>query len=108
MHQGRHQGRRRVRFGNCDCSLSRKTADPEALVSQPVKHASRHSAGSLINGRSSMDSKLTRRTILKAIPGGVATTVIASPYISTSALSASDPILIGVPTAQTAQAGVAD
>ena len=56
-----------------------------------------------------MGNRLTRRTILKAIPGGVATSVMAAPYISSSGLSAnSDPVLIGVPTAQTAQAGVAD
>ena len=56
-----------------------------------------------------MDRSLTRRRILKAIPGGIATSVLAAPYLSTKAQAASsDPILIGVPTAQTAQAGVAD
>ncbi|MCP3463195.1 ABC transporter substrate-binding protein [Bradyrhizobium sp. CCGUVB23] len=56
-----------------------------------------------------MSSDLTRRRVLQAIPSGVAASVVAAPYVSTPTKAAtSDPILLGVPTAQTSKAGVAD
>ena len=56
-----------------------------------------------------MTTKFTRRRVLTAVPGAAAAAALPAPYISGVARAASnDPILIGVPTAQTAQAGVAD
>jgi branched-chain amino acid transport system substrate-binding protein len=55
-----------------------------------------------------MTTKFTRRRILKAVPVAAAAATLPAPFISGAARAAGDPILIGVPTAQTAQAGVAD
>src|SRR5262249_5564553 len=56
-----------------------------------------------------MTTKFTRRRVLKAVPAAVAGAALPAPFIAGSTRAASaDPILIGVPTAQTAQAGVAD
>ncbi|MBR0830129.1 ABC transporter substrate-binding protein [Bradyrhizobium manausense] len=55
-----------------------------------------------------MTTTFTRRRVLKAVPAAAAAATLPAPFISGAARAAGDPILIGVPTAQTAQAGVAD
>jgi branched-chain amino acid transport system substrate-binding protein len=56
-----------------------------------------------------MTTKFTRRRVLKAVPAAAAVAALPAPFIPGSTRAASaEPILIGVPTAQTAQAGVAD
>lgn len=55
-----------------------------------------------------MASRITRRNVIKGMAGAAAaTTPVFSPYVLRSAWAA-DPIVIGLPIAQTAQAGVAD
>ena len=51
-----------------------------------------------------MNRLFTRRHVV----GGIAAGTLASPFISKQQALAAEPILIGLPTAQTAQAGVAD
>ncbi|GLR91685.1 ABC transporter substrate-binding protein [Bradyrhizobium iriomotense] len=55
-----------------------------------------------------MTTTFTRRRVLKAVPAAAAAAMLPAPFVSGAARAAGDPILIGVPTAQTAQAGVAD
>lgn len=56
-----------------------------------------------------MTKPLTRRTVLNLASTGVAAAAFPAPFVPASTRAASaDPIQIGVPTAQTAQAGVAD
>src|SRR5216684_7857937 len=56
-----------------------------------------------------MSTRLTRRRVLNLVSAGATAAAFPAPFVSgvTRAASA-DPILIGLPTAQTAQAGVAD
>ena len=56
-----------------------------------------------------MSTKFTRRRVLAAAPAVAAAAALPAPYVTGATRAASsEPILIGVPTAQTAQAGVAD
>jgi branched-chain amino acid transport system substrate-binding protein len=56
-----------------------------------------------------MSAKFTRRRVLAAAPVVAAAAALPAPYVTGATRAASsEPILIGVPTAQTAQAGVAD
>jgi branched-chain amino acid transport system substrate-binding protein len=56
-----------------------------------------------------MTRKLTRRRVLNLASAGATAAVFPSPFLSGTARGASsEPILIGLPTAQTALAGVAD
>lgn len=56
-----------------------------------------------------MSTKFTRRRVLAAAPVVAAAAALPAPYVTGATRAASsEPILIGVPTAQTAQAGVAD
>ena len=56
-----------------------------------------------------MIGKISRRHVLKAMPAAAAVTALPVPLVASSTRAASaEPVLIGVPTAQTAQAGVAD
>jgi branched-chain amino acid transport system substrate-binding protein len=56
-----------------------------------------------------MVGKVSRRKLLHLASAGTAAAAFSSPFVSdVTRAASSDPILIGVPTAQTAQAGVAD
>ncbi|MFC0242730.1 ABC transporter substrate-binding protein [Rhodopseudomonas telluris] len=56
-----------------------------------------------------MVGKVSRRKLLQLASAGTAAAAFPAPFVSGATRAASaDPILIGVPTAQTAQAGVAD
>jgi branched-chain amino acid transport system substrate-binding protein len=56
-----------------------------------------------------MSRKFGRRTVVKGLFGAAAGTSVSMPWIGRwGALAASEPIVLGVPTAQTAIAGVAD
>lgn len=54
-----------------------------------------------------MRHNLTRRSVLKTMATGAAAAALPAPFIRKS-FAASEPIRLGVPTAQTSQAGVAD
>lgn len=53
-----------------------------------------------------MTRDLTRRTILKTLSAGAAVSAIPAPFVSRA--WAAEPIRLGLPVSQTAQAGVAD
>jgi branched-chain amino acid transport system substrate-binding protein len=51
--------------------------------------------------------RIDRRTAIKGISAGIAASALPMPWVSRRAMAA-DPIILGLPTAQTAAAGVAD
>jgi len=58
-----------------------------------------------------MAKKLSRRTVVRAIAAGAgaaATSALPMPWMSRKHALAADPIVLGIPTSQTAAAGVAD
>src|ERR1700689_2825747 len=55
-----------------------------------------------------MSRKLGRRTVVKGLLGAAAGTSVSMPWVGRWGALASEPIVLAVPTAQTALAGVAD
>jgi branched-chain amino acid transport system substrate-binding protein len=55
-----------------------------------------------------MARKIRRRTLLKGMAGAAAGVTLPMPWVTRWGAIAAEPIVIGLPTAQTAAAGVAD
>src|ERR1700736_1330299 len=61
-------------------------------------------------GKGVMPNKISRRTIVGAMAAGAgaAASALPMPFVSRLGALAADPIVLGIPTSQTAAAGVAD
>src|SRR5258708_3881210 len=98
------------------CSLtagnaSRKISDTEPIDPHAKNSAPARRSDGRINreGWGGMTTKINRRKIIGAMATGTGAAMLPLPWVSKmSAWAAGEPIVLGVPTCQTAAAGVAD